>query len=197
MTEATATAPPGDRDSRVDGAVDALRRSVLAIKDTPELVVVFVVVAPLAALLGSIERGATTNSAGVRILLALLAAFVAGVAVVVGLLLLVLPGLYLSVRFYLVVPAVMLGDDGPLEALGSSWNRTDGNVFTVAGVALGIFAVSAVVQLVLLFALTGGVSPTVELVRTTEFKIAQAGGTLVSGPLGAAAMAVLYDGLLE
>jgi len=54
MTEATATAPRGDRDSRVDGAVDALRRSVLAIKDTPELVVVFVVVAPLAALLGSI-----------------------------------------------------------------------------------------------------------------------------------------------
>ena len=221
MTEATATAPRGDRDSRVDGAVDALRRSVLAIRDTPELIVVFVVVAPLTALLGpiggvvrtigtalgvyivglnrpgSIERGATTNSVGVRILLTLLAAFVAGIAIVVGLLLLVLPGLYLSVRFYLVVPAVMLGDDGPLEALGNSWNRTDGNVFTVAGVALGIFAVSAVVQLVLLFALTGGVSPTFELVQTTEFKIAQAGGILVSGPLGAAAMAVLYDGLLE
>ncbi|PSQ12789.1 hypothetical protein BRC99_04815 [Halobacteriales archaeon QS_7_69_60] len=91
----------------------------------------------------------------------------------------------------------MLGDDGPLEALGSSWNRTDGNFFTVAGVALGIFAASAVVQLVFLFALTGGVSLTFELVRTTEFKIAQAGGGLVSGPLGAAAMAVLYDGLLE
>ena len=51
------------------------------------------------------------------------------------------------------------------------------------------------IQLVLLFALTGGVSPTFELVQTTEFKIAQAGGILVGGPLGAAAMAVLYVGL--
>ena len=120
-----------------------------------------------------------------------------GVVVVVGLLLLVLPGLYLFACLYLVVPAVMLGDDGPLEALGSSWNRTDGSVFTVAGVALGVFAASAVVQFVILFALTGSVLPTFELIRTTEFKIAQAGGGLVNGPLGAAAMAVLYDGLLE
>ena len=88
MAGATAAARD-DRNSRVDGAVDALRRSVLATRDTPELVVVFVVVAPLAALLGSIggivgaigtvlgvylvglnrpgsiERGATTNSVGV------------------------------------------------------------------------------------------------------------------------------------
>ena len=121
----------------------------------------------------------------------------AGLAIVVGLLLLVLPGLYLFTRLYLVVPAVMLGDDGPLEALGNSWGRTEGDVLTVAGVALAVFAVSSVVQFVLLFALTGSVFPTFELVRTTEFKIAQAGGGLVSGPLGAAAMAVLYDGLLE
>ena len=210
-----------DRNPHVDGAVDALRRTVLAVRDAWEVVLLFVLVAPLSALLGlaggivgaigsavgvyligadrpgSVERGSTSNSLGVRVLLTLLAAFVAGLAIVVGLLLLVLPGLYLFTRLYLVVPAVMLGDDGPLEALGNSWDRTEGDVLTVAGVALAVFAVSSVVQFVLLFALTGSVFPTFELVRTTEFKIAQAGGGLVSGPLGAAAMAVLYDGLLE
>ena len=210
-----------DRNPHVDGAVDALRRTVLAVRDAWEVVLLFVLVAPLSALLGlaggivgaigsavgvyligadrpgSVERGSTSNSLGVRVLLTLLAAFVAGLAIVVGLLLLVLPGLYLFTRLYLVVPAVMLGDDGPLEALGNSWDRTEGDVLTVAGVALAVFAVSSVVQFVLLFALTGSVFPTFELVRTTEFKIAQAGGGLVSGPLGAAAMAVLYDGLLK
>ena len=221
MTELTRTVGADDRDPRVDGAVDALRRTVLAVRDAWEVVLLFVLVAPLSALLGSaggivgaigsavgvyligadrpgsVERGSTSNSLGVRVLLTLLAAFVAGVVVVVGLLLLVLPGLYLFTRLYLVVPAVMLGDDGPLEALGSSWDRTDGSVLTVAGVVLAVFAVSSVVQFVLLFALTGSVFPTFELVRTTEFKIVQAGGILVSGPLGAAAMAVLYNGLLE
>ena len=221
MTELTRTVGVDDRDPRVDGAVDALRRTVLAVRDAWEVVLLFVLVAPLSALLGSaggivgaigsavgvylvgadrpgsVERGSTSNSLGVRVLLTLLAAFVAGLAIVVGLLLLVLPGLYLFVRLYLVVPAVMLGDDGPLEALSSSWDRTDGNVFTVAGVALGVFVISSVVQLVLLFVLTGSVLPTFELVGTTGFKIAQAAGTLVSGPLGAAAMAVLYNGLLE
>ena len=221
MTELTRTVGVDDRDPRVDGAVDALRRTVLAVRDAWEVVLLFVLVAPLSALLGlaggivgaigsavgvyligadrpgSVERGSTSNSLGVRVLLTLLAAFVAGLAIVVGLLLLVLPGLYLFTRLYLVVPAVMLGDDGPLEALGSSWNRTEGDVLTVAGVALAVFAVSSVVQFVLLFALTGSVFPTFELVRTTEFKIVQAGGILVSGPLGAAAMAVLYNGLLE
>ena len=186
MTELTRTVGVDDRDPRVDGAVDALRRTVLAVRDAWEVVLLFVLVAPLSALLGSaggivgaigsavgvylvgadrpgsVERGSTSNSLGVRVLLTLLAAFVAGLAIVVGLLLLVLPGLYLFTRLYLVVPAVMLSDDGPLEALGSSWDRTEGDVLTVAGVALAVFAVSAVVQLVLLFALTGSIFPTFE-----------------------------------
>ena len=197
-----------DRNPHVDGAVDALRRTVLAIRDAWEVVLLFVLVAPLSALLGSavgvylvgadrpgsVERGSTNNSLGVRIFLTLLAALVAGLAVLVGLLLLVLPGLYLFTRLYLVVPAVMLGDDGPLEALSSSWDRTEGNVLTVAGVALAVFAVSSAVTLGLQFALTGGLSPT-ELTRTAGIGFAEVGGTLVGGPLGAAAMAVLYDGL--
>ena len=218
MTELTRTVGADDRDPRVDGAVDALRRTVLAVRDAWEVVLLFVLVALVSALLGpaggivgaigsaigvhlvgadrpgSVERGSTSNSLGVRVLLALLAAFVAGVAIIVGLLLLVLPGLYLFARLYLVVPAVMLGDDGPLEALGSSWDRTEGSALTIAGVALAVFAASAAVTLGLQFALTGGISPT-ELTRTAGIGFAEVGGTLVGGPLGAAAMAVLYDGL--
>ncbi len=219
MAEATPPTGAADRDRRVDGAVDALRRTVLAARDAYEVVLLFVIVAPLSAVLGSaggimqalgtgvgvyligadgpgsVERGSSSNSLGVRLVLAILAAFVAGLVIVVGLLLLVLPGLYAFARLYLVIPAVMIGDDGPLEALGSSWDRTGGDALTVAGVALAVFAVTAVIQLVLLFALTGSVNLTPELVRTTEFTIAEAGGTLIGGPLGAAAMAVLYDGL--
>ena len=88
----------------------------------------------------------------------------------------------------------MLGDDGPLEALGSSWDRTEGDALTVAGVALAVFAASSAVTLGLQFALTGGISPT-ELTRTAGIGFAETGGTLVGGLLGAAAMAVLYDGL--
>ena len=219
MTELTRTVGVDDRDQRVDGAVDALRRTVLAVRDAWEVVLLFVLVAPLSALLGpaggivgaigsavgiylvgadrpgSVERGSTSNSLGVRVLLTLLAAFVAGLAILVGLLLLILPGLYLSVRLYLVIPAVMLGDDGPLEALGSSWDRTSGHVFTVASVAVAILAVSLAVFTVVLVGTAGGVDPAIERMLNDEIMIPQVARTLVGGPLGAAAMAVLYDGL--
>ena len=219
MTELTRTVGVDDRDPRVDGAVDALRQTVLAVRDAWEVVLLFVLVAPLSALLGpaggivgaigsavgvylvgadrpgSVERGSTSNSLGVRVLLTLLAAFVAGLAILVGLLLLVLPGLYLFARLYLVVPAVMLGDDGPLEALGSSWDRTSGHVFTVAGVAVAILAVSLAVFTVVLVGTAGGVDPAIERMLNDEVMIPQVARTLVGGPLGAAAMAVLYDGL--
>ena len=80
-----------DRNPHVDGAVDALRRTVLAVRDAWEVVLLFVLVAPLSALLGlaggivgaigsavgvyligadrpgSVERGSTSNSLGVRV----------------------------------------------------------------------------------------------------------------------------------
>ena len=49
MTEVATAADTGDRGPRVDDAVDALRRSVLAIRDAPEVVAPVVVVALLAA----------------------------------------------------------------------------------------------------------------------------------------------------
>ena len=219
MTETTPTAGAGGRNPRVDDAVDALRRTVLAVRNAWEVVLLFVLVAPLSALLGSagglvgaigsaigvylvgarrpgsVEQGRSSNSLGVRVFLALLAAFVAGIAILVGLLLLVLPGLSLGVRLYLVIPAVMLGDDGPLEALGSSWDRTSGHAFTVAGVAVAILAVSLTVFTVVLVGTAGGVDPAIERMLNDEVMIPQVARTLVGGPLGAAAMAVLYDGL--
>ena len=158
MAEVATAADTGDRGPQVDSAVDALRRSILAIRGGPEVVAPFVVVALLAAVQwspvrflryvsapvgvylvarrgpGSIETETGSTPVGLRVLVALLAAVVAALATSVGFVLLVLPGLYLLVRFYLVVPAVVLDDAGPLEALGRSWERTDGNVTTVAGV---------------------------------------------------------------
>jgi hypothetical protein len=219
MAEVATAADTGDRGPRVDSAVDALRRSILAIRGGPEVVAPVVVVALLAAVQwspvrflryvsapvgvylvarrgpGSIETETGSTPVGLRVLVALLAAVVAALATSVGFVLLVLPGLYLLVRFYLVVPAVVLDDAGPLEALGRSWERTDGNVTTVAGVVVAVLAVGSIVSFPLLFLMTGSVVPTAVQVGTWEYVIVESAAATIGGPLGAAAMTVLYDGL--
>lgn len=68
------------------------------------------------------------------------------IPVAIGLLLLVAPGVYASVRLFLVTPAVMLDGHGPVDALATSWDLMDGSVSAafaaqvvlfVAGLAVG------------------------------------------------------------
>lgn len=53
---------------------------------------------------------------GVQILVA--------IAVIVGFMLLVLPGIYLYLRFYIAVPALIAEEAGVVEAIRISWRRT-------------------------------------------------------------------------
>ncbi len=59
------------------------------------------------------------------------ATVVAGLLVGFGLLLLVIPGIYLAVKFVLAGPAIVADEQGPFEGLRTSWRQTDGQFSTV------------------------------------------------------------------
>ncbi|MEM9006061.1 MAG: hypothetical protein AAGE59_21360 [Cyanobacteria bacterium P01_F01_bin.86] len=61
----------------------------------------------------------------------ILAYFLYFVSVVVGLLLLIIPGLYLAVRLVFVLYAVMLQDASGTEALGIAWRLTQGRWWSI------------------------------------------------------------------
>ncbi len=83
----------------------------------------------------SVERDFVDNLVEQRqdtvvLLFSMAASYLAGF---VGLLLLVIPGLLVAVRFSLQAPLVVLEDKGPIEALNESWERTAGHAFPLLG----------------------------------------------------------------
>jgi hypothetical protein len=130
----------------------------------------------------------------VRVLLAFLAAPAAGIVVLVGLVFLVLPGIYLAVRLRLVVAAVMLGDCGPLEAFGRSFELTSGHGLTVFGVWLPT-AVAGLVIGAAIALWTGGVTlaggPDAAALEAAGRLTGAATAVLVT-PVAVAADAVMY-----
>ena len=61
---------------------------------------------------------------------------VAGILVVVGLVLLVVPGVYLAVKFALGGPAMVIDEQGPIEGLLTSWHTVTGQFWMVFGVVV-------------------------------------------------------------
>lgn len=114
------------------------------------------------------------------------ATLVAIILVGVGLSLLILPGIYLAVRFALYPAAVMSDDKGPLGGLSESWNRTGGHSWTVFGFLLAVSSVMVVmivagIRLTTMFSgFTGGLLTAV--VISAPFTALNAGG-----------IAVMYD----
>jgi hypothetical protein len=74
---------------------------------------------------------------------------VAGLCIVVGLFLVVVPGLYLMTIWSVVVPAVVLERLGVFESLGRSRSLVSGFGWTVFGVILVTFLIDIVVSIVL------------------------------------------------
>jgi hypothetical protein len=73
-------------------------------------------------------------------------AVVVGIAVGVGLVFLIVPGLYLIVRFAFAIPSVFVDDRGITEALGESWSRTKGYGWSLFGIVVALFVVSLLAQ---------------------------------------------------
>lgn len=121
-----------------------------------------------------------------RLIYLVAATLVAIILIGVGLSLLVLPGIYLTVRFALYPAAVMSDDQGPLGGLSESWNRTGGHSWTVFGfllVVLFLMGVTAVAVIRISIIFDGNiVGLLVAVVITAPFTALNAGG-----------IAVMYD----
>ncbi len=68
--------------------------------------------------------------------IALLAVALAAVPTSAGLLLFVVPGLYMAGRLAMALPLVVDGGVGPIEAVRRSWDMTDGNGWRIIAFAL-------------------------------------------------------------
>jgi len=93
--------------------------------------------------------GVISQCAGLA-LPALAANLIQGLGVFFGLLLLVLPGLFLLSRLILVVPVIISETRDPVEALKRSWQLTEGRAFRVLGMLLilllGLLLLSAAIS---------------------------------------------------
>ena len=132
------------------------------------------------------------NSLGVRLIVLLVSALIGGIGVILGLIVLVIPGVYLWVRLYLAPPAVIVGDCGPVEALGESWSRTAGNTVTVFGVALAVVIIGVGASAVVLLALSGGPDAALERIRSGNTFVPGSVASFVGSLLVTAASTVMY-----
>ncbi len=71
------------------------------------------------------------------------------VMVGLGLMLFIIPGLYLFFRFWLVMPVIALEDTNPLAAIARSWKLTSGNgllFMALWGAIIGFFVISGIIE---------------------------------------------------
>lgn len=136
-------------------------------------------------------------SVGVRLVVVFIAATAAGIAILVGFVFLIVPGVYLLVRLRLVTAAVMLEGCGPIEALSRSFDLTEGHALTVLGVTLLFGGLSLAVSVAIALwtgAFAGGTFDLAAFERS--FRIGGAITAILISPVGVAADAVMY-GLYE
>jgi hypothetical protein len=200
-------------DDDLGGVRAVLAETASAIRDTPELILLFLVVAPLSniPILGGIitivghglgivfvaERLETTrtrgdDSLGIRLIVLFVNGLIVVAAVIVGLIMLVVPGLYLWARFYLAPPAILIDHEGPVEALGESWSRTAGNTVTVFLVAGSIAVLTLVVAAVVLLAVAGGPDAAIDRITSDRTFVSRTVAGLIGSVLMVAASTVIY-----
>ncbi|WP_440764206.1 glycerophosphoryl diester phosphodiesterase membrane domain-containing protein [Natronorubrum sp. DTA7] len=71
-----------------------------------------------------------------RLLSLIGATLIYAVAVTIGLILLIIPGIYLGLRLSLAFPAIVIDDENAFEGLGTSWNVAHGNLLKLLGITL-------------------------------------------------------------
>jgi hypothetical protein len=77
------------------------------------------------------------------------ASILAGIAIGIGLLLLIVPGLYLITIWSLIVPAIVLGGARAMESFGRSRQLVRGHEWNVFGVVVLAFLIQVAFQIVL------------------------------------------------
>lgn len=119
------------------------------------------------------------------------AGLLSGIAIGIGMFLLVVPGLILLTIWAVIAPVIVVERSGVIAAFGRSRELVRGNGWQVFGVIFTVFVITAVVGLV--FGLIGtGISGGVG-VRI----IANVISSTITAPIGALAAATIYFGLLS
>ncbi|HEY2078240.1 MAG TPA: hypothetical protein VGH53_18065 [Streptosporangiaceae bacterium] len=78
-----------------------------------------------------------------------IAAILAGIAVAIGLFILIIPGLFLLTVWCLIVPVIVLEGTGPFDSFGRSWQLVKGHFWNVFGILFMVFLILFVVDVVL------------------------------------------------
>jgi len=79
--------------------------------------------------------------------------FLVGLGTTIGLVFLIIPGIFLYIYWYMSVPALMDGSDGVLDAMQTSWQLSDGRRWPILGflILLGILtAILAAIPTIIL-----------------------------------------------
>lgn len=114
---------------------------------------------------------------------AVAAVFLTAVPIAAGMLVLIVPGLYMAGRLALALPLVLDGGAGPVDAVRRSWDATDGNGWRVIG-----FILMWAFWFIALSFLAAGVGAALGTVLTAAG--APAVGSFVVSLLGGAAAAI-------
>lgn len=104
-----------------------------------------------------------------------------GIAVVLGTLLIVVPGVYLLIMLWLAVPALVLEDQGPIAAMKSSWQLVRGHWWRT----FGIFLVMIVVYFVFIVFGIVFAAIVVQVERGADIAVVTATSTVFIISLGA------------
>lgn len=108
---------------------------------------VSIVVTALGTLIAYRGMGKEIDTEGSRVVLIVyvfIAGLAAGLVGALAMLLLVIPGIYVTLRLQFATAAIMLEERGPINGLERSWGISGGNVWTIFGVGVVFFVASLV-----------------------------------------------------
>jgi hypothetical protein len=174
--------------------------SALLVSVSPVLVLVAVLISVVFStlyagmvveLVSDVQDGRRDHSVGelfgaVRgvVLTLIVAGFLVGLMVAIGLVLLIVPGLIALTIFAVVAPSVVLERKGVIESLARSRELVKGNAMQVFGVIIVIFLLTVVIGAIV--GAIGGAAGTGGRI------VAEVIASTLTAPLGALAAAVLY-----
>ena len=124
--------------------------------------------------------------------------FIVVILVVLGILALIVPGIWIAVKLSMTFPAVVSERKGPFASIGRSWSLTSGNWWRVFGTLLVVLLITFVLQIALggvvggLLAVSDNVS---ELTAAIVLTLVNLLTLVITYPLWASVTSVVYYNL--
>ena len=145
--------------------------------------------------------GTAYSSSMKRVVMVLLAIFFVWLASFVGLMFLIIPGVYIACRLAITIPAVVVERDSVFEAMERSWQLVEGSVGQMFLLLLLVWviqsAVGGLLQLpVFFFVFTAAVAKQQVSVGVTAYSyVAEFVAQVLAGPVGTISASLMYYNL--